>query len=822
MLAKKPGFTAIAVLSLALGIGANASIFSIVNSALLKPLPVEEPDQLAYLFSGTRNSPYSSSSYPDYIDYRDNNQVFDGLTAFGSISVSMGNDERAELVNGQIVTGNFFDLLGVQASLGRTFLAEEDQVPNTHPVAVISHSLWQQRFGAQPEVIGHQVNLNGRPFTIIGVTPAGFNGAQALETNDIYIPMMMQQVVRPPRAGFSGDMNPDLLRRRGNRWLQIAGRLKENVTIEQAQSEIATIASRLEQSYPDTNQNRITTLFPVSRIDPVGYPQLMTVATLLLSVVGIVLLISCANVANLLLARAASRRKEIAIRLALGARRSRLISQLLTESAMLSIAGGALGLLLASWIVDILKTAPPPAGIFAFTLDYSLDYRVLLFTFVLSLITGILFGLVPALQASRPDLVPSLKDEAFVPEQSSRRYNLRNILVIAQVALSIVLLIGAGLFLRSLRHTQSVDPGFDADRILTATLNINLLRYTKEQGQSFYRQVTEGVKALPGVESASLARTVPMTGLGRTNSLMIEGHQGLDNPSRSDGSDSANNSPLLVRTNVVSLNYFRTMGIARLSGRDFNEQDREGAPGVVIVNEAFVRRHFPDEDALGKRLSFNAEQGPWLEIVGIVRDSKYRSLNEMPTPFTYVPLAQNHETGMTLHIRAVGDPTLLAAAARNEIQSLDRNLPVADLRPMTVLIGDSLFAARMGAALLGAFGLLALVLASVGLYGVMSYSVSRRTRELGIRMALGANRKAVIRLVVSQGMKLSLAGTGIGLVISFALTRFLSSFLFGVSASDIATYLSISALLTAVALVACYIPARRATRVDPMVALRYE
>jgi predicted permease len=821
-LSKKPGFTAIAILSLALGIGANTSIFSIVNSALLKPLPVEKPDELVYVFGGTRNNPYSVCAYPEYIDYRDNNQVFSGLMAYGSISVSFGSDERTELINGQIVSGNYFDLLGVRASIGRTFLPEEDQAPNTHPVLVISHKLWQQRFGGQSNILGQQVNLNGRSFTIIGITPAGFNGAQALETNDIYVPMMMQQVVRPPRAGFSGEMNADLLSRRGNRWLQIVGRLKDDVTIEQAQSEISTIAASIEQAYPDTQKDRIATLFPVSKIDPVGYPQLITVATLLLSVVGIVLVIACANVANLLLARATSRRKEIAIRLALGARRSRLIRQLLTESTMLSLAGGAMGLLLASWVVDVLKTTPPPAGMFAFTLDYSLDYRVLGFTFVLSLITGILFGLAPALQASRPDLVTSLKDESFIPEQSYRRFNLRNLLVIAQVALSLVLLVSAGLFLRSLRHTQGVDPGFDSDKILTATLNINLLRYTREQGQSFYQQVIERMKALPGVESATLSRTVPMTGAGRTNSLTLEGRQTSDNVFRNEGAGDDNNSPLIVRTNVVALDYFNTMGIGMLSGRDFNQQDREGSPRVVIVNEAFIRTHFPKDEALGKRLSFNGQQGPWLEIVGVVRDSKYRSLSERPVPFTYVPLGQNHETGMTLFVRSAGDPNSLAGAVRNEIQSMDRNLPVTGLQSMTVLIGDSLFPAKMGAVLLGAFGLLALLLATVGLYGVMAYSVSRRTRELGIRMALGANRKDVIRLVISQGMKLSLIGVGIGIAISLAVTRLLSSLLFEVSASDPVTYLLISLLLALVALIACYIPARRATRVDPLVALRYE
>ncbi|MCI0490306.1 MAG: ABC transporter permease, partial [Blastocatellia bacterium] len=384
MLLKKPGFTFIAVLTLALGIGANTAIFSLINAALFKPLPVAEPEELVFVFNGSRNSPYSTSSYPDYLDYRDRNQVFSGLISYGTVSVSMGGLERAESVSGLIVTGNYFDVLGVRAVLGRTFSPEEDRTPGTHPVAVISHTLWQEHFGGQSNVIGQEVALNGQSFTIIGVTPPAWHGAQVLETNDIYIPMMMQALVRPPRAAFSGDMNPDLLSRRRSRWLDIMGRLKPGHTIEQAQAELSTIAAQLEQGYPESNRNVIATLFPVSKINPIAYPQLVSIAALLMAVVGIVLAIACANVANLLLARATGRRKEIAVRLALGASRGRLVRQLLTESAMLALLGGAAGLLLASWAIDILKTAPPAEGMFAFTLDYSLDRRVLGFTLLLS------------------------------------------------------------------------------------------------------------------------------------------------------------------------------------------------------------------------------------------------------------------------------------------------------------------------------------------------------------------------------------------------------------------------------------------------------
>ncbi|MFY9555710.1 MAG: ADOP family duplicated permease, partial [Blastocatellia bacterium] len=525
VLQASPGFAAVAVLSLALGIGANTSIFSVVNAALIRPLPVTEPGRLMFVFNGTRTAPYGVSSYPDYVDYRDKNEVFSDLVTYSSITTSARADDQTDLITGSIVSGNFFEGLGVRAALGRTFLPEEDSTPNTHPVSMISHGLWERRFGRDPKVIGQQLALNGHAFTIVGVTPAGFNGPEVLENNDIYVPMMMQALVRPPRGGFSGDMNPDLLKRRGSRWLRIIGRLKPGVTVEQAQAAMTQLAAGLEQAYPEQNRNLIATLFPINKVDPQAYTQLISVAGLLLAVVAIVLLIACANVANLLLARASARRKEIAVRLAMGASRSRLVRQLLTESILLSLGGGVVGLLLALWTIDLLKTATPPSGIFSFTLDYRLDGRVLAFTFALSLATGVVFGLLPALQASRPDLVPALKDETSAIVQGGRRLNLRNLLVVAQVALSLVLLIGAGLFLRSLKNAQDIDPGFEADRVLNAQLNINLLRYTKTQGQDFYRQIIERVESLPGVESASLARVVPMSGSGRSTSFQIEGRE---------------------------------------------------------------------------------------------------------------------------------------------------------------------------------------------------------------------------------------------------------------------------------------------------------
>jgi putative ABC transport system permease protein len=821
VLRASPGFAAVAVFSLALGIGANTSIFSVVNAALLRPLPVADPHRLVFVFSGTRTSPWSVASYPDFLDYRSKNEVFTDLLTYSSITVSARNDDQTDLLSGSIVSGNFFDVLGLRAELGRTFFPEEDKTPNTHQVVVVSYGLWERRFGKSPNIIGEQVNLNGHAFSIIGVTPAGFNGPEVLEDNDIYVPMMMQAVVRPPRAGYSGELNPDLLSKRASRWLKMIGRLKPGVSFEQAQAEVAAIASGLESAFPDSNQNRITTLFPVSKIDPDGYPQLVSVAGLLLAVVAMVLLIACANVANLLLARASGRRREIAVRLALGASRFRLVRQLLTESVMISFAGGLVGLLIASWTIDLLKTTTPPDGMFAFTLDYHLDWRVLAFTFALSIATGVFFGLAPALQASRPDLVPSLKDEVSAATLGGRRFTLRNVLVVAQVALSLVLLIGAGLFLRSLNNAQGINPGFDAGKILDAQLNINLLRYTAIQGREFYRNVVERVEALPGVESATLTRIVPLSGSNRTSSFLIFGQGGPNDVNRSEGTGEDPQTRNSVNTNVVGLNYFQTLGIPLRSGRDFSPQDNEKAPLAIVVNEAFVRRHLSGQSALGQRVSFRGDQGPWSEIIGVVGDSKYRTLGEAPRPVVYLPLAQNHETGMTLHVRTSGDPKMMATAVRGEIQALDPNLAVNLQTLQEVLVG-SLFAARMGAVLLAIFGSLALLLAGIGLYGVMSYAVSRRTREIGIRMALGAQTGNVLRLVLKDGLMLVTVGVSAGLLVAFALTRLIASFLYGVSPLDWITFVAIPVVLGAVALLASYLPARRASKVDPIIALRCE
>ena len=761
-LLKRPGFTAIAVLTLALGIGANTAIFSVVNATLMRPLPVVDPDRLVFVFNGP---PGSIFSYPDYAAMRDQNNVFDGLIAWGGITASLNSNDQTDLVNGAIVSGNFFDVIGVRAQLGRVITADDDKTPGAHPVAVISQGLWQRRFAADPNVVGRQLLLNGNTFTVIGVLPGGFDGLQLGPVRDLYVPLMMQATMRPPRAGYSGEMNPDLLQARGNRWLFSVGRLKPGVTPEQAEASLVSDRKTARRSVPDDKSQSHVSRFLRSAEAPIlpRRQQLSFVASLLMGVVGIVLLIACANVANLLLARSSARTKEIAVRLAIGATRWRIVRQLLTEGILLATLGGVAGLLLAWWATRSLSATPPPAGSLPLTPQFSIDLRVLLFTLGLSVLAGIVFGLAPALRASKPALIPALKDDAAAFFERTKLFSLRNLLVVTQVALSVVLLIAAGLFLRSLRQAQKIDPGFDAEKIVNLPLNINLLRYTRTQGREFYKQVVERVEAIPGVESASVARIAAVSGNASVRSLLIEGRDGSDNQFRSDNTAAAAGDADSVSANVVGPRYFQTMGIGLMQGRDFNAQDSEDHPLVVIVNEAFVRRHFPSGDVLGKRLSLAGRQGPWREIVGVVRTSKYLSLGEAPTPVTYLPLQQNHETGMTLHVRTAVDPSTVAGAIRNETQALERNLPLGNPELMSERVVNSLYAARMGAILLAVFGGLALLLASIGLYGVMSFAVSRRTRELGIRVALGARPGDVFRLVLRQGMTLVVAGLVLGL-----------------------------------------------------------
>ncbi|HET9372515.1 MAG TPA: ABC transporter permease [Vicinamibacterales bacterium] len=818
MLRAQPGFSAAALITLTLGIGANSAIFGLVHAALFERLPVDRPETLLYIHNGP--GPGAVFSYPAMDELRRGQTVFEGVAAWGPITASLNAGGATDLVGGLIVTGNFFELLGLQAAAGRTLTSSDDVTPGAHPVAVISHGLWQRRFGAAADVIGRPVLLNGKPFTIVGVLPRGFRGPEVGITRDLYVPMMMQPVMRPPRAGYSGEMNPDLMSVRGNSWIFAIGRMREGVGRAEIESSLTALVTALDRGRnPAAREHRIATSRVIDGV-PGQRDQLVSASLLLLSIVGAVLLIACANVANLLLSRAAARQREIAVRLAIGASRWRLVRQMLTESVLLSVAGGAGGLLLAWGIARGFTSAPPPAGALPVALEFTIDPRVMLVTLALAIVTGLVFGLAPALRASRPSLLPALRDAVSQPESTRRRLTLRHGLVVAEVALTLLLLVAAGLFVRSLRKTQAIDPGFDVDRLVSAPLSINLLRYTTDQGRAFYREVVGRVSAAPGVEAASVAR-VAVFGQQRISSLAIEGRQASSDVFQSQGgAASAVGRSDAVATNVIDPAYFRTMGIAIKQGRTFDDADRPDGASVVVVNEAFVARHLPNQPALGTRIGFRGPAGPWRTIVGVVANSKYARLSEAFQPIVFVPLAQQHETGMTLHVRAAGDPAAIVSVVRDAIQSLEPNLPMPAILPVSDTVSTSLYAARMAAWLTGMLGGLALLLAVVGVYGVLAFSIARRTREIGIRLALGADRPDIFRLVLREGMGLVAIGIVIGLAGAALGATTLAGFLYGVEARDGLTFAMAPSILLAIALAACVLPAWRATRVPPTVAFR--
>lgn len=798
-LLKRPGFTLTVALTLALGIGANATIFTWIKAVLLQPLPgIERPEELVEVWGATRNNSALSTSYLDYLDFRDRNEVFSGLIAHQVLPLNLGRGGKPERVWGTVVSGNYFDVLGVKAAMGRTFLPEEDRTPNTHPVAVIGHGLWQRRFGGDPGVIGQTVTLNEHDFTIIGVAPKEFGSTFSGAALDVWTPVMMKDYVARPHFSLTD---------RSSRWLMVLGRLKPGVTADQAQANLTTIAGQLAQSYPQTNEQLGVEAYSLTR-SPYGMKQTLRPAlAMLLAVVALVLLIACANVANLLLVRATARRKEIAIRLALGARRGRLVRQLMTESFVLAALGGTGGLLLAFWTAKWLAAFLPPFGL-AVSFDTRPDARVLGFTLAVTVITGLLFGLAPALQATRPDLAATLKDDLVAVGRGRRKLALRHLLVVAQVALSVLALVGAGLFVRSLWQAQRADPGFDPDNVVLASFDPFLNGYDETRGREFYRRLVERAAARPGMQSVSLARRLPLTLSGIAfAAVTIEGYT----PGRDED--------IRINYETVGPNYFQTMGIRLVRGRDFNERDNEQAPGVVVINETMARHYWPGGDALGKRLKVGKD---WLEIVGIAGEVKQRRLDEPPRPFLYLPLLQDYRSNMILVARTPLELGAALQAVQNVVASLDPNLLIFDVKTLDEHIGIALFLPRMAATLLSLFGLLALLLAAIGLYGVMSYSVSQRTREIGIRLSLGAQAGDVLKLVLRQGLLLSLIGVVTGLVAALAVTRFIAHLLYGVSATDPVTFALIALLLAGVALAACYFPARRATKVDPLIALRTE
>jgi predicted permease len=816
---RRPGFAIVAITMLALGIGANTAIFSLVNAALIRKLPVKEPERLAYLY---RNDAPIYASYPDYVDLRDKNDVLTDLVAWGGIGVSLSDESSTDLVSGAIVTGNFFDVVGISPALGRLLQPSDDVTPGAHPVAVISHKLWRTRFAGRRDVIGSRIRLNSHPFTIVGVAPADFPSAEIGTQSNVFVPIMMQAVVRPPRSRYSGEMNPDLLNVRTNGWLGLLARRKPEVTWTQAEASLSAFAEQLWPNPQRRNPIRIGAI-GIHDGDPQTRERMTSVARLLLAVVGAVLLIACVNVANLLLARASSRQREIAVRLSLGASRGRLVRQLLTESLVLASLGGAAGLALGWGVIRALSASPPPPGALPIEMQFALDGTVLLFTASLALMTALLFGLAPAVSASRPDLVSAVKSEAGAASAGrGRRFGLSGTLVAAQMGLSLLLLVASGLFVRSLQRVTSIEPGFDADRLVTAPVSVNILRYTRTASRQFYANVVTNAAAIPGIESAALARSLPLTGFSRTNSLQVEGKQPNQDQFTSEGAGRAPSGLTSTNVNSVSVGYFRTLGIPLQLGRDFAITDDSGSTAVAIINREFVRRHFPSDDPLGKRLSIRGPEGPWLTIIGVVGDAKQGSLDERPLPMVYQTLLQNHETGVTLIARAAAGvpPNTLVRPMVRVIQSLEPNLPVANARPMSDVVDVSVYSTRAGATLLSVFGGLAILLAAVGLYGVMAFTVARRTREIGVRMALGASGRTVLGGVLREGLLLSLAGVAIGLVASVWWSGALRRFLNGISPFDPATFIGVAGLLLLVSVLATLIPARRAAKVDPIIAMR--
>ncbi|HST53136.1 MAG TPA: ABC transporter permease [Pyrinomonadaceae bacterium] len=798
MLLKSPGFTAVAVLALALGVAANTAIFSVVNAVLIRPLPYKDPSRLAMVweYNRTRNQHQNFISPANFIDWKEQSDVFEDAAAYSDWHVNLtGGGEPVE-VPIQYATPNLFGVLGVRPILGRDFTAD-DARPDSPDVVVLSYGLWQRRFGGDTKIVGQSVTLNGTSAEVVGVMPAGFQwfvrkGSLSGKPPELWSPF-----------GFGEQQ-----RQRRGRYMAAVARLKPGVTVEQAQGEMNQIAARLEEQYPDFNKGWGVEVTPL-REQFAG--QIRPALWVLLAAVGFLLLIACANVANLLLARASARRREIAIRAALGASRWRVVRQLLTESLLLALAGGGLGLLLASWGVGLLAALSPRDLIDIGAVK--LDLPVLSFTLLITLLTAVVFGVAPALEAASPGAGESLKEGARGSTGGRRSRRLRAAFVVAEIALALVLLVGAGLTVKSFMRLESVSPGFDAEHLLTMRVELPSTKYREDPRViQFYREATERIGALPGVEAVGAVSFLPFTGPGAATGFTITGHPA---PKAGEGP--------VTEVRVVDAGYFNAMRIPLERGRAFNAEEVTAERHVAVVSESLAQKYFPGEDPIGQRIVVAMKQNPEpTEIVGVVPDVKLQTLDDEPKPTVYWPQPELTTNFMTLVVRTKGDPLSLVAAARKEIQAMDAEQPVADVRTMNQLLAESVGRARFSALLLAVFACVALVLAVVGLYGVMSYAVAQRTHEIGIRVALGAQGRDVLGLVVGQGLLLAAVGLALGLAGALALTRLMRSLLYEVSTTDPATYVGISALLLLVALLACLIPARRATKIDPIVALRYE
>jgi len=812
MLKKSPGFTFVAVLSLALGIGANTAIFTIINAVFLHPLPVEEPSRLAEVFThdtitfnANANFQLTGTSLPNYEDYRDQNNVFAGLaTVTFPITLNWGGQAEPQQLNASLVSGNFFDVLGVKPYRGRTFLADGDKKIGGNPEVVLSYSLWARRFGSDEKFIGQTILLNGTPYNVVGIAPPGFKGIVSLGRPDlVWIPITMRDYV------LTGQLK-DLEYNRRFRWLSIVGRLKPQVDLAQAGAAMKTIADGLAKEYPRDNKGRTVELFSLneSALGINQRKQFSLAGGVLMSVVGLVLLIACVNLANLLLAQASKREKELSIRAAMGAGRGRLVRQLLTESTVLSLLGGLAGLLVAYWGRNVLWSFRPPFLLDG-SIDLSFDARVLGFTVLISIFTGLVFGIIPAIKASGTDINEVLKTGGRGGALGWTHNRLRGLLVISEIALALVALVGSGLFLRSMQNAQQFNPGFESQNLLQMNFDLGALRYDADHGQQFFRDAVERAKTVPGVVSASVSSNGVFGG-GLAGTIFREGEQ-----------TDPNNRGTLVNFDDVTPGHFETMRIPLISGRDFTDFDREKTTRVAVINEAMAKAIWPGQDPLGKRFAIVTEPN-LLQVIGVVSTTVVGQIGEDPQPVAYLPMRQQYSPFATLVVRTSSNPEPLIGSVRAQIQPIDKNLAFTNAQTVQQILGQGLWAARMGAALLGLFGALALVLASIGIYGVLAYSVAQRTSEIGLRMALGAQPRQVLGLVLKQGMLLAMIGAAVGIVVALPVARMAGNLLYGVSATDPLTYAGITLLLLCVALLACYLPARRATRIDPLKALRVE
>lgn len=792
MLWKSRGFTAVSALSLALGIGANTMIFSMVNALIIRPLPYADAGRL-YVLAGTqlqKGIEEGGLSYPDFVDWQEQNRSFESVAAFYDRGFNLAGEHEPERVEGSSVSANVFRVLGVAPALGRDFLSEEDQA-DAAPVVLISHGTWQRRFNSDLNVAGKTIRIDGRNHSIIGVMPDGFKFP---EESEVWTPLALRNTEES----------------RGTRYLNCVGRLRQGVMAEQAEAELRTIARQLEERYPISNGGWSAMVQPL-REDLVG-EEIRLFMSILLGAVGFVLLIACSNVANLLLARGAARQKEMGIRTALGAGRWRVVRQLLTESILVALMGGVLGIFIAMWGIDLMVASIPEQ--LPFWIRFDIDARVLVFTLIVSTMTGVVFGLAPALQASKPDLHSILKEGGRGSTEGIRRNRLRSALVVVEVALALVLLIGATLMIKSFLRVQEIAPGFNPQGVLTMQLSAQGAQYDEDdQKAAFFTEVVRRIASVSGVRAVGATSSLPLGGNNSTTSLLVEGQ------TYPPGAEPS------AAITAIAGNYFEAIGIPLLQGRVFTERDAKEAPRVVIINETIARRFFQNEEPVGRRIQrSNSPDSPWFTIVGVVGDVKRQELIERPEFQLYFPHEQNAWRAMTIVVRGEGDPTGLTAAVRNEIWRVDKDQPVYSVQTMERVIAasEAVWIARLQGSLMGLLGIVALVLASIGIYGVIAYSVSRRTHEIGIRMALGAQTRDVLRLVVGQGLILISIGIVIGLAGAFLLTRAMASLLYGVTATDPVTFIVVTFVLFSVALLASYIPARRATRVDPMTALRYE